>query len=110
MEAFHHAHEAYDIPSLLNSSYGKPPAAAIFSLFAGYKREAYSSSRFAAKILEDSGIDVVIKSDHPGFDSRDLLRQAAEAHHFGMSWEGALSAVSTVPARRMGLDHRIGCE
>lgn len=36
--------------------------------------------------------------------------QAGQAHHFGMSEEGALKAITTAPARRMGLDHRIGCK
>ncbi len=98
------------IPQLLNESYGQPPAAAIFSLFSLYKREAERTSNHAAQLLDEAGIEVVIKSDHPGVDSRFLNMQAGQARHFGLSVEAAMNAITTTPARRMGLDHRIGCE
>jgi hypothetical protein len=75
-----------------------------------YKSESSKSSKFAAAVLEQAGIDVVIKSDHPGVDSRFLNRQAGQAHNFGLSLEGAMNSITTTPARRMGLDHRIGCK
>jgi len=60
--AFHHAHEAYLVPDLLKKAYGKPPAVAIFATNARYKREAYRGSEFAAKILHEEGLDVVVKA------------------------------------------------
>lgn len=75
-----------------------------------YKSESSKSSKFAAAVLKQAGIDVVIKSDHPGVDSRFLNRQAGQAHNFGLSLEGAMNSITTTPARRMGLDHRIGCK
>lgn len=40
---------------------GPTPAVAIFSAFAGYKREASRASVFAAKVLNEAGIKVTMK-------------------------------------------------
>ncbi|KAF5363169.1 hypothetical protein D9758_008331 [Tetrapyrgos nigripes] len=117
--AFHHAHETYLVPDLLKKAYGHPPAAALYTTCARYKREAYRGSEFAPKILAGHGLDVVmkactlaflpVKSDHPeAFDSRYLLYEAQHAHYFGLLDNLALASVITTPARVMGLDHRIG--
>ncbi|KAJ7054512.1 carbohydrate esterase family 9 protein [Mycena amicta] len=106
--AFHHAHEAYLVPDLLKQAYGQPPAIAIFATSARYKREAYRGSEYAARILADNGIDVVMKSDHPVLNSRHLIFEAQQAHHFGLPANLALASVTSTPARIMGQDHRIG--
>ncbi|KAH7911300.1 composite domain of metallo-dependent hydrolase [Hygrophoropsis aurantiaca] len=106
--AFHHAHETYLVPDLLKQAYGHTPAAAIFATNARYKREAYRGSEFAARILADNGIDVVMKSDHPVLNSRYLLFEAQQAHFYGLPAHLALSAVTSTSARVMGQDHRIG--
>jgi imidazolonepropionase-like amidohydrolase len=107
--AFHHAHETYLVPDLLKSTWGPDyPAVAIFATNARYKREAYRGTEFAAKILTDAGLDVVMKSDHPVLDSRYLVYEAAQAHHYGLEWSKAMSSVTTKSAKAMGLDHRIG--
>ncbi|KIY53424.1 hypothetical protein FISHEDRAFT_33245 [Fistulina hepatica ATCC 64428] len=106
--AFHHAQETYLAPDLIKKSYGSRPAAALFATSMGYTRETYRGSEFAARILDDNGIDVVMKSDHAVLDSRYLLFEAQQAYYFGLRASAALSAVTSTPARVLGLDHRIG--
>ncbi|CAL1706946.1 unnamed protein product [Somion occarium] len=106
--AFHHAHETYLVPSTLKSAYGHPPAVALFSTKARYKRESYRGSEFAPKILSENGLQVIMKSDHPVLDSRYLLYEAQIAHYFGLPPNLALAAVTSTPAEVIGEDHRIG--
>ncbi|KAJ7178858.1 hypothetical protein C8R43DRAFT_871685 [Mycena crocata] len=106
--SFHHAHESYLVPEVLKSGYGHPPASAIFATFSRYKREAYRHSEFAARILADNGLKVVMKSDHPGIVSRYLMHEAQMAHYHGLSSNLALASVTSTPSEVMGLDHRIG--
>ncbi|TFY65180.1 hypothetical protein EVJ58_g2133 [Rhodofomes roseus] len=106
--AFHHAHETYLVPDTLKKAYGHPPAVALFASNARYKREAYRGSEFAPRILADNGLAVVMKSDHPVLDSRFLLYEAQQAHHYGLPANLALASVTSTPATVMGMDHRIG--
>ncbi|KAJ7485560.1 amidohydrolase-domain-containing protein [Mycena latifolia] len=106
--AFHHAHEAYLVPEVLKRGYGHPPASAIFASFARYKREAYRHSEFAARILADHKLKVVMKSDHPDIVSRYLIHEAQMAHYRGLSAALALASVTATPAEVLGLDHRVG--
>ncbi|KAL0573283.1 hypothetical protein V5O48_008666 [Marasmius crinis-equi] len=105
---FHHAHEAYLVPDLSKKTYGHTPVVALFATWARYKRESYRGSEFAPKVLSDSGIEVVMKSDHPGLNSRYLLHEAQQAHYYGLPANLALASVTTTPARAAGLDHRVG--
>lgn len=73
-----------------------------------YKKEASQSSVNSPKILVDAGIAVAMKSDHPILNAQHLIYEAAQAHHFGLTEQQALASVTTVPAKAMGLDHRIG--
>ncbi|OSC98900.1 carbohydrate esterase family 9 protein [Trametes coccinea BRFM310] len=106
--AFHHAHETYLVPDTLKSAYGHPPAVAIFATNARYKRESYRGSEFAAKILAENGLQVVMKSDHPVLNSRHLVYEAQQAHFYGLPHNLALASVTTTPATVMGQEHRIG--
>ncbi|KAG7441138.1 carbohydrate esterase family 9 protein [Guyanagaster necrorhizus] len=106
--AFHHAHETYLVPDLLKRAYGDPPASAVFATFAHFKREGYRGSEFAARILSEHGLDVVMKSDHPAMNSRYLLHEAQLAHYYGLPDNIALASVTSTPAKIMGEDHRIG--
>ncbi|KZV83698.1 hypothetical protein EXIGLDRAFT_728044 [Exidia glandulosa HHB12029] len=107
--AFHHAHETYLVPDVLKKAYGGAPASAIFSTFARYKREAYRGSEFAARILHDAGLEVIMKSDAPNpINMRDLLYEAQQAHYFGLPADIALASVISTPAKVLGLDHRLG--
>ena len=73
-----------------------------------YKKEAFQASVLSPKILVDAGIAVAMKSDHPIVDSQHLVYQAAMAHHYGLTELQALASVTSVPAKAMGLEHRIG--
>ena len=107
--AFHHAHETYLVPDLLKQAWGSvPPAVALFATNARYKREAYRGSEFAPKILADAGIAVNMKSDHPVLNSRHLIYEAAQAHHYGLNFSLSMASVTTTPAKSIGLDHRMG--
>ncbi|KIP04854.1 hypothetical protein PHLGIDRAFT_129239 [Phlebiopsis gigantea 11061_1 CR5-6] len=106
--AFHHAHEAYLVPDTLKQAYGHPPAVAIFATLARYKREAYRGSEFAARILAQNGLQVVMKSDHPVTDSRYLLYEAQQAFLYGLPENLAIAAVTSTPAQILGMDHRVG--
>lgn len=60
--AFHHAHEAYLVPEVINKTWGPvAPGVAIFATNARYKRESYRGSEYAAKILHESGLRVAMK-------------------------------------------------
>ncbi|KAI0342085.1 carbohydrate esterase family 9 protein [Trametopsis cervina] len=106
--AFHHAHEAYLVPDVLKRAYGHPPAVAMFATNARYKREAYRGSEFAARILAENGLPVVMKSDHPVLNSRYLLYEAQQAYLYGLPENLAIASVTSTPAMVMGLGHRIG--
>lgn len=83
---------------------------ATFAEFGLYKKEAYSANLRAGKILNDHGLPVAYKSDHAGEDSsaQYLLLQAAVAHSFGLPADKALQAVTSVPARAIDIDDRVG--
>ncbi|KAF9481821.1 hypothetical protein BDN70DRAFT_830235, partial [Pholiota conissans] len=106
--SIHHAAEAYLVPDLLKKMWGGVPSIALFATNYRFKREAYRGSEFAPKILADEGIPVIMKSDHPVVNSRYLIYEAQQAHHFGLSPESALTAVTSTPAGAAGLAHRIG--
>ncbi|KAF9156344.1 hypothetical protein DFQ26_009396 [Actinomortierella ambigua] len=108
ISAFHHALDAYRVPEILRRAYKHVPTIATFAGKFGYKKEAFQSSTQAPKILTDAGIAVALKSDHPVINSQHLIYEAAQAHHYGLSEDLALSAVTSVPAKALGLDHRIG--
>jgi len=65
LAVFHHAHESYLIPDVLKKAYGGAPASAIFAAFARYKRESYRHSEYAARVLHDHGLPVVMKVCFP---------------------------------------------
>ncbi|KAF5364694.1 hypothetical protein D9758_005624 [Tetrapyrgos nigripes] len=106
--SFHHAGETYLVPEVLKKAWGGPPAAAIFASNARKKREAYRGSEFAARILADNGIDVVMKSDHPVLNSRYLLYEAQQAFYYGLYPGLAIASVTSTPADRAGVGWRIG--
>ncbi|KAG9112790.1 hypothetical protein FRC07_007874, partial [Ceratobasidium sp. 392] len=107
--AFHHAHESYLVPGLIKKAWGKTPALALFSTFARYKREAYRGSEFAAKILDDNDLKVVMKSDGPpALNARYLMYEAALAHYYGLPADIAIASLTTTPAEVAGYAHRLG--
>ncbi|KAF9905888.1 hypothetical protein EC991_001213 [Linnemannia zychae] len=108
IKAFHHALDAYRVPDILKRAYNYVPMVATFAAKFGYKKEAFQASVLSPKILVDAGIAVAMKSDHPVVDSQHLVYEAAMAHHYGLTELQALASVTSVPAKAMGLEHRIG--
>ncbi|KAF9997449.1 hypothetical protein BGZ65_006987 [Modicella reniformis] len=106
--AFHHALDAYRVPDILKRAYKNVPTVATFAGKFGYKKEAFQSSVDSPKILIDAGISVAMKSDHPVMNAQHLVYQAAMAHHYGLTELQALASVTSVPAKTIGQDHRIG--
>ncbi|KJA17908.1 hypothetical protein HYPSUDRAFT_205764 [Hypholoma sublateritium FD-334 SS-4] len=106
--SFHHAGETYLVPDLLKKTWGGAPSIALFANNFRKKREAYRGSEFAPRVLSEHGIPVVMKSDHPVVNSRYLLFEAQQAHHYGLNPALALASVTSVPANAAGLGHRIG--
>lgn len=52
--------------------------------------EGYDASVWAPKILHEAGVSLVLKSDHPVLFSKDLVLEAAKAHHYGLPAQAAL--------------------
>lgn len=75
-----------------------------------FKHEAYDTNLYAGKILAEHGVPVAYKSDHATESSsaKYLLSQAAMAHSFGFPEIKALQSVTSVPAKSLEQDHRIG--
>ena len=103
--AIHHALEAWKIPELVRDN---GIAVATFADLWGYKMEAYDASVRAPQILALAGVKLAIKTDHPVIDGRDLMWEAAKAHHYGLPEQAALAAVTSVPADAIGLGDRVG--
>ncbi|PLB50380.1 hypothetical protein P170DRAFT_454922 [Aspergillus steynii IBT 23096] len=108
-QAFHHALEAWQVPELLKNL-EENITIATFAENALFKAEAYGANLRGPKILDDHGVKVALKSDHTGEwnYAKDLIHQASVAHSFGLSEEKSLQSVTSVPARSIQQDHRIG--
>jgi len=59
-------------------------------------------------ILEKAGLEVAIMTDHPVIPIEQLSLCAGLSVKSGMSYEGALKAITINPAKILGLDNRVG--
>lgn len=59
-------------------------------------------------ILEKAGLEVALMTDHPVIPIEQLSLCAALSVKSGMSYEGALRAITINPAKILGLDNRVG--
>lgn len=105
--AFHHALDAYRVPSILRRALNNITIAT-FADHWGYKKEAFQAVPEAPKILFDAGIPVALKSDHPVLNSQHLIFEAAKSTHYGLPPQEAFKTVTSTPANAIGLGHRIG--
>ncbi|KAI8970441.1 hypothetical protein BDF20DRAFT_891289 [Mycotypha africana] len=110
ISAFHHALEAYKIPDIIKKRHHQKNniTIATFADHWGYKTEAFEASPFAPKLLYNAGIPVAFKSDHPVLNSQHLVFEAAKSTHYGLPAQEAFKAITSVPAKALGLDHRLG--
>ncbi|CAG8677268.1 24161_t:CDS:10 [Cetraspora pellucida] len=106
--ALHHALDAYRITEIIKKRVNNNITIATFSDFWGAKKEAFQASTKAPKILADAHIPVALKSDHPVINAQTLMFEASKAHHYGLDEHLSLAAVTSVPAKALGLEHRIG--
>jgi len=72
-----------------------------------------ASYQESAGILRRAGVDVILigdagVSDGQTFNVRNLKQEAGNAVAYGMSWDDALRAVTSVPARVLGIADRYG--
>lgn len=107
---FHHAIEAWQIPELLKDQ-GDNITIATFAEFSLYKWEAYSPSLYAGHILNKHGVPIAYKSDHSGEEftsAKYLASQAAVGHAFLLPEEKALQSITSIPAKAIDLDFRVG--
>jgi imidazolonepropionase-like amidohydrolase len=109
IRAFHHALSAWLVPEMIKEL-GQNITIATFAEFSLYKVEAYQSSLWAGKILNDHGLPVAYKSDHSddGLDAKYLLSQASIAHHFHLPADKALQSVTSIPAKAIDQADRVG--
>ncbi|KAL1901025.1 hypothetical protein Sste5346_002090 [Sporothrix stenoceras] len=112
VRAFHHAHQTFLVPEVLNRTWGAdkygPPASALFADNMYYKAESQIASEYAGKILWDHGLTPVYVSDNPVLNAQHVLFEAAKAYKYGLPYHAALASVTTAPAERLGLGDRIG--
>lgn len=74
----------------------------------GGKEEILRMRMDAPALLERAGVEVSLNTDDYITDSRLFFRTGAIAVRHGMTREGALRALTLVPARQLGLDDRVG--
>ncbi|KAI9252557.1 hypothetical protein EDC94DRAFT_620964 [Helicostylum pulchrum] len=105
--AFHHALSAWQVPEIIKRAKTNITVATFADMW-GYKAEAWDQNVHAPKILDKAGIPVAFKSDHPVTNARDLMHEAQKAYHYGFDEHKSLQALTSVPAKSLKLDHRIG--
>lgn len=79
-----------------------------FSDWWAYKVEAYDATPFNAALLQQAGINTVIKSDDWELIRHLYLEAAKTIRYGGMTPEQALQTVTYNPSRELGLSDRIG--
>ncbi len=102
----HHVSEAWKVVDVLAAD--PVPCSLIVIDAPGGKQEAQQLAMENGALLEQAGVPVAFHTDDPITDSRLLLRSAGLAVRAGMTPEGALAALTLVPAQMMHLDDRIG--
>ena len=109
VRAFHHSIAAWQVPEMIKQ-YGGNVTIATFAEFGLYKWEAYAANLYAGKIIHEHGLPLAYKSDHSAepTNAKYLLSQAAAAHSFHLPADIALRSVTSVPAKAIDQDDRIG--
>ncbi|KXH46873.1 amidohydrolase [Colletotrichum nymphaeae SA-01] len=109
IRAFHHAHQTHLVPEILKRAWGNnPPASALFADNMWYKAEAAMGSEYAGKHLYDAGLTPIYVSDNPVLNAQHVVFEAAKAYKYGLPYHAALASVTTAPAERLGMEHRLG--
>jgi imidazolonepropionase-like amidohydrolase len=101
-----HATEAYRIADILARK--KIPASLTLIDSPGGKAETIGLLEENAATLEKAGVAVAINTDDAITESRFYLRTGSIAVRGGMGEAAAIRALTSVPAKLMHLDHRLG--
>ena len=105
ISSLQHALEAWKLADLLAE---RDIGVATFVDSFRYKEEMKGGTTKGAAILHEAGVRVSIHTDHPVIEQRWLIHEAAKAHRYGLSREGAIRAVTLHPASILGLESRLG--
>jgi imidazolonepropionase-like amidohydrolase len=105
INAFHHTLEAYKMADRLAE---EDIAAATWPDDWVGKAEGFDTSFHAPAWIVERGATLVLKSDHPVTDAKELMYGAARAVHYGLGVDDALLSLTLNPARTLKLEHRIG--
>ncbi|CAI4219090.1 unnamed protein product [Parascedosporium putredinis] len=108
VRAFHHAHSTFLVPEVLRRAWGNTPASALFADNMYYKAESFVGSEYAGKILWDHGLETVYVSDNPVLNAQHVVFEAAKGYKYGLPYHAALSSVTSIPARLLGMGERLG--
>ncbi|MDB5687336.1 MAG: amidohydrolase, partial [Rhizorhabdus sp.] len=108
--SFHHAVEAYKIPSLLRDAV---TCAAVWGDWWGYKMEALDAVRASAAMLDRAGVCVTMHSDSAITGQRlniEAAKAAGAARPLGIVVppERMIRWITSNPARLLGMADRIG--
>ncbi len=105
IQSLQHVLEGYKIaPEILEHG----ASCSTFADWWAYKIEAYDATPYNTTLLNDAGINTVVKSDDAEL-MRHMNLEAAKSLRYGnMPVDDALSMVTINPARELGLDDRIG--
>jgi imidazolonepropionase-like amidohydrolase len=104
-DVLHHATEIHRLIDIIKEN---NLTVAMFSDQWGAKLEMYDASIYSPRDLNAAGIPVVIKTDHPVTPSKDLIFQLGKTHYYGFPQDAALKSVTSVAAKAIGLDHKLG--
>ncbi|QVL34064.1 amidohydrolase family protein [Telmatocola sphagniphila] len=80
----------------------------LFSDWWAYKIEAYDAIPFAARLLQDAGVNVCLKSDDNELMRHLNLEAAKLVKYCRFTPEEALHTITLNPARQLGLESRLG--
>lgn len=105
VQSLQHVLEGYKIaPEILKHG----ASCSTFSDWWAYKVEAYDATAYNASLLNEAGVNTVIKSDNAEL-MRHMNFEAAKSLKYGnMPSDDALAMVTLNAAREIGLDKRIG--
>ena len=104
IKAFHHGVEAYKVaPELAEHGAG----AVVWTDWSSFKIEAYDATNYNARLLHEAGVITSLHSDNSQVASR-MNWEAAKMVRTGMDPVDAMSLVTSVTAKLLGIDHRVG--
>ena len=83
-------------------------SASTFSDWWAYKVEAYDATPYNAAILNEAGVNTVIKSDDWELIRHLYFEAAKPVRYGGVSPDDAIQFVTLNPARELGVDDRLG--